>query len=381
MSKRIIIAGGGTGGHLFPGIALAKALKEQNPNIKIAFIGTERGIEFKVLPREGFPLKTISSSGLVGKRGLQKVVSWMKLPLSVIQSLGHLLRYRPHLVVGVGGYSSGPVGLSAWLLGIPVLIHEQNSVPGMTNQWIGKLARKVAVSFGESKKYFPEHKVEVTGNMIRKEFCESKIEENTKSEKFSILIVGGSQGAHSINNAVVEALDLLDDYKDRIEWIHQTGEKDEERVKTAYLNKGVHAQVQSFFFDMVDQVKKASLLICRSGAGTLAEIAACGKASILVPFPYAAHDHQVHNARAVETAGAARVVLDHELSGSILADLIKEAINDPESLNTMERDSLALGKRDATQKVMAMCMDLIGLGQNQSANGGRLNRNNELLCF
>lgn len=359
MTDSIVIAGGGTGGHLYPGIALAKALMKHDANIDITFVGTQQGIESRVLPREGFKLKTILSGGLLGKKGIGRILNWLKLPVSLLQSIGFLLAHRPRLVVGVGGYVSGPLALSAWLLRIPVLIHEQNTVPGATNRWLGKIADKVAITFAMSKKYFPAGKVVETGNMIREEFSEANAAQVPTSEKFTVLILGGSQGAHSINKAMLESLDSLASVKDRLHIIHQTGQPDEAEVKAVYADKGFSADAQAFIFDMAEQYRQASLIICRAGATTLAEVTALGIPSVLVPFPFAAHNHQVHNARELESNGAARMILDKDVNGEQLAQIILDGMAHPEQLREMAGKSFQLGRRDATESVRRVCMELM----------------------
>lgn len=359
MAIPVVIAGGGTGGHLYPGIALAKALMKNDSNIEITFVGTRQGIESRVLPREGLRLKTILSGGLLGKKGMGRLVNWLKLPVSLLQSMAFLLLNRPRLVVGVGGYVSGPVVLSAWALRIPVMIHEQNTVPGATNRWLGKIADKVAITFEMSKKYFPAHKVVETGNMIREEFTEAEQANVPASEKFTVLVLGGSQGAHSINQAMLEALDFLENLKDRLHIIHQTGESDVAHVQTAYKEKGFSGEAQAFIYDMAEQYRKASLVICRSGATTLAEVTALGLPAVLVPFPFAAHNHQVHNARALESQGAARLILDKDVNGEQLAHIIQDGIDHPERLREMAGRSFQMGRRDATQRVTELCLELI----------------------
>jgi UDP-N-acetylglucosamine--N-acetylmuramyl-(pentapeptide) pyrophosphoryl-undecaprenol N-acetylglucosamine transferase len=359
MANSVVIAGGGTGGHLYPGIALAKAIMKHDADIQVTFVGTQQGIESRVLPREGFPLKTILSGGLLGKKGIGRLINWLKLPVSILQSMGYLLMNRPRLVVGVGGYVSGPVTLSAWVLRIPVLIHEQNTVPGATNRWLSKIANKVAITFEMSKKYFPAHKVEETGNMVREEFTEAKEANVPTAEKFTVLILGGSQGAQSINHALLDALDILEPVKDRFHFIHQTGQSDEAKVQAGYEHKGFSADAQAFIYDMVDQYRKASLIICRSGATTLAEVTALGIPSVLVPYPFAAHNHQEHNARALESNGAARIILDKDVNGELLAGIILDSIEHPEALREMGNKSFQMGRRDATERVRQLCMELM----------------------
>jgi len=381
MSHRVVIAGGGTGGHLYPGIALARALMKEDMSIDITFIGTERGIESRVLPREGLRLKTIASAGLLGKRGLSRLTAWAKLPVGVLQALGFLVRKRPGLVVGVGGYVSGPVGLAAKLLGIPLLLHEQNAIPGVTNRWLGKVADQVAVSFPQSARYFPESRVVETGNMIREEFCRPSLTA-ARPERFTVLVLGGSQGAHSINIAMTGALEHLTAVKDRIFIIHQTGEKDFESIQQQYKEAGFRADVQPFIHDMATCFHEASLIIARAGATTLAEITACGKAAVLIPFPYAAHNHQEKNARVLETAGAAEVILDREATGVRFAESIRSAMDDAGHLRRREENSLRLGRPDATRKVRDLCLNLLS-GKSAPTNNSSptASTNGQLSCF
>ena len=382
MKRKVVIAGGGTGGHLFPGIALAKALKRNDMTIEITFVGTKQGIESKVLPGEGFKLETIISSGLLGKRGLNRWISWSKLPVGAAQSMCFLIRNRPNLVVGVGGYVSAPLVFSAWLLRIPILIHEQNAFPGMANKWLGKIADKVAVSYKESKQFFSKKKVEVTGNMIHEKLCQPREEfPPPLKQPFGVLILGGSQGAHSINMAMVEALDLLSDRKERLHITHQTGDADYENVKKQYAAKGFSANVMSFVTDMPVRYRLASLVICRSGATTLAEITAAGKVSFLIPFPYAANNHQEHNARIIETASAGEVILDKEISGERIAKSIKKAMDEPENLQRMENNSYRLGSRDATEKVRKICLELMGDARKVSEDNNKSKEKHVLSCF
>jgi len=381
MKKRVVIAGGGTGGHLYPGIALARALIRNDMDIEISFVGTQKGLEAKVLPREGFDLKTILSAGLFGKKKIARWVSWCKLPISTAQSMSFLIRKRPGLVVGVGGYASGPLVLSAWILRIPILIHEQNSIPGMTNKWLGKIADKIAVSFKDSTAMFPKEKVEVTGNMIRDEFSKPKEDFPKIDGPFRVLVLGGSQGAHSINMAMVEALHLLSQQKRDLHITHQTGEADFEMVKMQYMKNRFSSDVRPFIEDIEDQYRKASLVVCRAGATTLAEVTACGKMSILVPFPHATHNHQVKNARILEAANAGEIVLDEELSGPRIAKSIIQAMGEPQRLKIMEENSYKLGNRDATEKVRLLCMELLEETYSKSGRTKKLQGNYVLSCF
>lgn len=351
-------------------------------DIEISFVGTLKGIEAKVLPREGFKLKTILSAGLLGKKSISRWMSWVKLPVGTAQSMCFLINKRPDLVVGVGGYVSGPLVLSAWILRVPILIHEQNAIPGLTNTWLGKIADKVAVSFKESAKFFPKDKVSVTGNMIREEMCQpQETIQKDPEEPFHVLVLGGSQGAHSINVAMMEALESMASAQGKIHITHQTGESDFEMVKAEYESSGLSHDVRPFIDDMAEQYRKASLVICRAGATTLAEVTACGKVSVLIPYPHAAHNHQEKNARVLEAANAGELVLDHELSGPRIAQSILHAMEDPQRMEDMERNSYQLGNRDATEKVREICIDLLEDANQKSGQAGKSNRNYVLSCF
>ncbi len=354
---KIIIVGGGTGGHLFPGIAIAREFQKRNPKIKILFVGTRRGIEYKVLPKENFELKTILSSGLKGKISWRTLIALVEIPIAFLQSLWVLINFRPKLVLGVGGYVTGPFVLMAWLLRIPTAIQEQNSMPGMTNRILGRIVDKIFVTFEKSKKHFPEKKIEVTGNPIREEYYEAKV--RRKESQFNVLIFGGSKGASSINRAMVEALDFLSEDKNSLHFIHQTGEEQFETVKKSYLSKKVSADVSKFIFNMADDYRRSNLVICRAGASTLAELAACGRAAILVPYPFAANNHQQLNAEYLVEQGAALMVKDCDLSGKKIAELIKKMMHQPNLLQEIEKVSAAMAKKDAGKKVVDLCYELI----------------------
>lgn len=351
-------------------------------SVQITFVGSRQGIESRVLPKEGLKLKTILSGGLLGKKGFSRWISWSKLPVGMAQSMAFLIRKRPNLVVGVGGYVSGPLVFSAWCLRIPILIHEQNSIPGVTNRILGKLADKVAISFEMSKKFFPQNKVVQTGNMIREEMCQPREElANETREKTRVLVLGGSQGAHSINMAMLEALDHLSHVKDKIEIVHQTGASDVDQVRKGYEAKGFSAEVHAFIDDMAAEYHKASLVICRAGATTLAEVTACGKVSVLIPFPFAAHNHQEHNARVLQAENAGEMILDKYISGELLSRSILETINDPQKMKEMGDNSYRLGRRDATEKVRQLCLELMKDANNLSNKNGKFPGKNSLSCF
>ena len=360
----ITIAGGGTGGHLFPALAVARTLKKTLPGVRITFVGTVRGIESKIIPREGYDLRFIRSEGLVGRDVIGTVRAALKIPLAIMDSFGILKDIRPELVMGVGGYSSGPVLLCAKLMGIPTIIHEQNTVPGLANKLLGKLVDTVAVTYHESIKYFPREKVFLTGNPVREEILNGDRDNGCEvfsldRKLFTIFIFGGSRGASHINNAVAEALTYLEPLKDKIQFLHQTGEKDFDVMKEIYSSRGFKGTVIPFAYQMADAYSVAELVMSRAGATTLAELTACGKAAILVPFPYSAGNHQEMNARKLWDMGAAQLILDRDLDGKKLFDMIKFLIEDPDALSEMERISRSLGNRGATDKVIELITALL----------------------
>ncbi len=361
---KIVIAGGGTGGHIFPALAIARALKKTIPNVSITFVGTVRGIESKIIPKEGYDIRFIRSEGLVGKGLSSTVRSVSRLPLSLMDSRRILKDIHPDLVMGVGGYSSGPLVLSAKLMGIPSIIHEQNTLPGLTNKILGKFVDTVAVTYHESMKFFPSEKTYLTGNPVREDILKGSRDRgcNTFSldtNRFTIFIFGGSSGASNINHAVSESLVHLERFRENIQFLHQTGEKDLEAVKEVYNSKGFKGTVLPFAYEMADAYAVADLIISRAGATTLAELTACGKAAILVPYPHAAGNHQEINARKLWDIGAAQMILDRELNGKTLSSMISHLLEDPEAIGEMERTSQSLGSSEATKKVIELMMGLL----------------------
>lgn len=363
---RIIIAGGGTGGHLFPGIALAREFKKVHASTEIMFVGTAEGIEATVVPKEGFDVRFIRSEGLVRVGAVRTLRSLAKLPLSMKDSYTLLRTFNPDLVFGFGGYSSGPVVLTAFLMGIPTMIHEQNSIPGVTNKLLGKFVRAVAVTYQDSIEFFPKYKTHLTGNPVRKEILRGNRERGHKifgldKERFTIFVFGGSSGAHRINRAVTEGLSYLEDLKDKIQFLHQTGEKDFSATRESYRSMGFHGTVIPFIYEMADAYAASDLVISRAGASTIAELTACGKASILIPYPFAAGNHQELNARKLWDLGAAHMILDRDLKGKTLVDSIRYIYEDPDAIGTMEKISRSLGKPDAAQKIVEIAMGLLKL--------------------
>ncbi|MBZ4394796.1 undecaprenyldiphospho-muramoylpentapeptide beta-N-acetylglucosaminyltransferase [Myxococcus sp. MISCRS1] len=356
---KVLIAGGGTGGHLFPGIALAEEVVTRHHANEVVFVGTERGLEARVVPREGYPLELVKVQGLKGKGFFSLLKALIALPLAFIESFRILARQKPDVVVGVGGYASGPVVLAAWLMGIPTAIQEQNALPGLTNKVLGKVVRVVFIAFEEARQFFPEKKVQLIGNPIRRKLMDNYLRSHVAHEHFSVLVFGGSLGARGLNQRMLEALDSLGDLKGELRFVHQTGKNDLEMVRKGYQDKGFDAEVVEFIDDMSSAYAKADLVICRAGATTLAELTVCKKASILVPFPHATDDHQTVNARALVDAGAALMFQESELTGAKLAETLRTLKEHPERLKGMEKKAALLGRPEAAKELADVCVDLM----------------------
>jgi UDP-N-acetylglucosamine--N-acetylmuramyl-(pentapeptide) pyrophosphoryl-undecaprenol N-acetylglucosamine transferase len=356
---KIIIAGGGTGGHLFPGIAIAEEVKKRNRDNQVLFVGTDRGIEKRVLPGLGYDLATIDVAGIKGKGLIDKIGAITKLPRSFMQS-GRIIRsFGPDLVLGVGGYASGPVVLIAHLLGLKTAIAEQNAFPGITNRILGHFVDEVFVTFPESANRFPRGKTLYTGNPIRAAFMSEPASPAEPDRKFNLLIFGGSQGARAINQAALAALDKLEEIREALHIIHQTGAQELEAVSNAYRNRGFDAEVHTFIMDMPKVYGKANLLVCRAGATSIAEMTASGRASVLIPYPFAANDHQTKNAEVLVRAGAAEMLPEAELTGEKLAETILALYRDPVRIGRMEERSRQLARREAAAQIVDECVSLI----------------------
>jgi UDP-N-acetylglucosamine--N-acetylmuramyl-(pentapeptide) pyrophosphoryl-undecaprenol N-acetylglucosamine transferase len=366
----MIIAGGGTGGHLFPGIAVAEEFLGRNPDHRVLFIGTDRGLEKRILGGLGLPLRTLRVEGIKGKGPLRAVAALAKIPEGLLASRRILHEFRPDVVVGVGGYASGPAVLAAFLMGVKTAIAEQNAFPGLTNRLLGRFADRIFLTFPGSQGWFPKNRTRVTGNPIRAAFLVEEPREEKQASCFTILVFGGSQGAHAINRTVGEALGGLGRLKDRLRFIHQAGETDLEMMTAAYREKGFTAEVSPFITDMAAAYHRADLLICRAGATSIAEITAGGKASILIPFPFAVNDHQSRNAEALSRTGAAEVIAEKELNGAKLAEVIERLYRNPDAIRKMEAAAAALGKRHAAREIVDSCLALIRDRQ-QTENRGK----------
>jgi UDP-N-acetylglucosamine--N-acetylmuramyl-(pentapeptide) pyrophosphoryl-undecaprenol N-acetylglucosamine transferase len=364
---RVVIAGGGTGGHLYPGIAVARELVARRPDAAISFAGTAKGIEAHVVPREGFALDLIRSGGLKGKSIADRLRGALLVPLGLVDGFGIVSRRRPDLVIGVGGYSSGPVVLAAALRGVPTMLLEQNAVPGLTNRLLARVVKAAAVTFDSTQAFFGA-KAFVSGNPVRPEFLEAAgpNQESTLDDQATVvrvLVFGGSQGAHAINVAMVEAAARLAASGAHLRLTHQTGERDVDMVRTAYRQAGVQADVEPFLYDMGRQLGTADVIVCRAGATTLAEITAAGKAAILVPLPTATDDHQRKNAEALGARGAADVLPQQDMNGAVLAARILALARDRGRRAQMAAAARALARPDAAKTIVDRALELAGGGR------------------
>ncbi|MGH9383833.1 MAG: undecaprenyldiphospho-muramoylpentapeptide beta-N-acetylglucosaminyltransferase [Vicinamibacterales bacterium] len=351
---RVLIAGGGTGGHLYPGIAVARELLRRDGSTVVSFVGTASGIEARIVPREGFPLEVIRVAGLKRKSLIQRARGCLLLPLAAIDAWRVISRRRPDVVIGVGGFASGPALGIAALRGVPTLVLEQNAVPGLTNRLLAPLVRAAAVNFQEALRYFPKTGF-VAGNPVRSEFLsitEANEAHDTPRHAARVLIVGGSQGAHAINVAMVEAAPRLAAAGVRVEITHQSGERDLDLVRVAYERAGLVARVEAFLYEIHREMKAADLVICRAGATTLAEVSASGRAAILVPLPTATDDHQRRNAAVFAAAGAALVIDERELDAERLAGAIAGLVGDRQRREQMGHAARRLARPDAAERIV-----------------------------
>ncbi len=353
--SNIIIAGGKTGGHLFPGIAVATALQRLSDDITVLFVGTQAPFEVNTLKKYNFAHTAIFSRPIKGGNLISKAGSIIMIIVSLFQSMILLKRIKPGFVLGVGGFSSFAVVLAAWILRIPTAIQEQNAFPGLTNRMLKKFARTIFTSFENTKGFTGNKKVRCIGNPMRRLQKDSPQDQtdipNLDPAEFTLLVTGGSQGAKSINTHFISAMELMSKSALKFNIIHQTGIADEAAIQKSYKQLNITATAKAFFHDMPQLQKIADLVITRAGAGTLSELCAKGKPAILIPFPHAADDHQTFNAKALEEQGAAIMIKDHELSGPLLKQTIERLVQDRSLLEQMSQQSQKLAMSDADEKI------------------------------
>ena len=363
---RIVIAGGGTGGHLFPGIAIAEEFIKREKQTEVLFVGTKRGIESKLLGGAGYELRTIDIEGIKG-RGMKALVKGIySIPQSMWQSRLILKEYRPQIVIGVGGYASGPAVLAAHFMGIPTAISEQNSEPGITNRILGKFVDKIFVTYEQTAELFSRSKVLLSGNPVRAAFAGVRSRQKLEKDFRQLLIFGGSQGAKAINKSVVEMLPQLQRMKNKVRILHQTGAMEVESIREAYGRYGIKANVTEFIVDMAEAYRQADLIICRAGATSLAEITAAGKVPILIPFPWATNDHQTKNAEALADKDAAIMIKEKDLSGNKLFEVVDGLLSNQKKLQLMEENSAKIGNINAAANIVDACLKLMVLKNKDS---------------
>ena len=334
---RAVLAGGGTGGHVIPALAIAHELRELY-SAEVMFIGTLRGIENRLVPAAGFELRLVEVGALKKVSLAKRIATMTALPTAIFHSRKILREFRPDVVIGVGGYASGPAMLAAAISRIPTLAFEPNVVPGLANRIMAPIVSSAAVHFEETRRYF--RRCQVTGVPVRRAFF--NLPPKPAGSPPTLLVFGGSQGAHAINEAVMDAFAALNEQVPGIHLVHQTGERDYNDAQAAYLRSRAHAEVFQFIEDMPGMFARADLIVCRSGASTVAEVTAAGKPAIFIPFPHAADDHQLRNAQALERAGAAVLIAEKDLTSERLVGAVRELLGDPARLARMSEASRKL---------------------------------------
>jgi UDP-N-acetylglucosamine--N-acetylmuramyl-(pentapeptide) pyrophosphoryl-undecaprenol N-acetylglucosamine transferase len=357
---RIVIAGGGTGGHLFPMLAVARALEQAAPGAEILFVGTSRGIESRLVPEAGYKLATLWIGGLKRKSIFKRFVTLAQLPVALAHSACLLARFGPHVVLGGGGYASGPVGLAASLQGIPLALLEVNSLPGLTNRKLARRAKAAFLAFEVTAGRLHGCRCLVTGNPVRADIRKAGDSETARNDRFRLFVLGGSQGAVALNSLVLEALPRLREMGLKIDITHQAGARDFERVKSSYRETGWEAVVEPFISDMAAAYAAADIVVCRAGATTVAELIAARRPAILVPLPTAADNHQEHNAMVIVDAGGGELLRQAETDGAVLAERIAYWYHRREQLPAKARSLAALDRPDAAERIAAELISLAG---------------------
>ena len=353
---KLLITGGGTGGHVFPGIAVARELMSRTGEHQVLFVGAQRGVENVLAPKAGFDIETLEITGLKGKGVFQVMKSLGLLAKAVAQARKIISRFEPDAVLGVGGYASGPVGIATFITRTPLAIAEQNAAPGLTNRWLGMLAKKIFVTWPNTESAFPKKKTVVTGNPVRPEFFEVK--EMRDDQRFTVFITGGSQGARSINNATVEAIKALNSVAGKIKVVHQAGPDQSDSIRGEYVHALFPYELEDFFHDMPQRIAEADLVISRAGAGAVAEICAVGRAALYIPFPYAADDHQTKNAETMVRAGAALMMPDSALNGVALAATVLPMEKNRVHVEKMAEKAKEFAKPNAASQITDGLFDI-----------------------
>lgn len=356
---RVVIAGGGTGGHLFPGIAIAEEFLKRDQKTSVIFIGTKRGIESRLLANLGYTLEEIDIEGIKGRGVKAFIKAVCQIPKSMMQSRRIMKKFHPDVVVGVGGYASGPAVLVAHFMGLPTVIAEQNAVSGVTNKILGRFVDKIFVTYEQTREFFPPAKVVVSGNPVRSAVAFREGFRPRGKGYWQLLVFGGSQGAEAINQCMADMIPRLKAVKDKIRILHQTGARQKEEMARRYAEHGINAEVKDFILDMARAYEEADLIVCRAGATSLAEITAAGRPAVLIPYPFAADDHQLKNAQALAAQGAAVVIRESELNEERLFDAMMSLLKDEEKRSRMEACSKKMGRPEAAATIVNHCEALI----------------------
>ena len=355
----MVIAGGGTGGHLFPGVAIVEALEGLGP-VEAHFVGTERGIEAGVVPRMGYQFHPITAEGFRG-RGLKRIRALAKVGVGVVESRKLLKVLKPHLVIGVGGYASLPLGLAAAWMRLPMVVQEQNSIMGWSNRILARWSKRIFLSYPGTKESLGTlgERAVVVGNPVRSSLISTKgrLPCSLPKGRFNLLVMGGSRGARAINRAMVKDAPLLERHSDEIAILHQTGAEDLEWVRDGYSNVGIDLCAVPFIEDMGAAYRWADLVLCRAGATTLCELTVLGKPAILIPYPHAVGDHQFHNATELAQGGAAVVMREEEVKEGTLASTIEGLLGDRDRVSEMAERSRAMGRPEAAREIARWCWE------------------------
>ena len=355
-AQSFLMAGGGTGGHVLPLVAVAREMRRRGH--RPWFVGTRQGLEARLVPAEGFEIEWIEI-GALNRVGVGRALRTLgQLPASVAQVLGMLRTRRPSAAFSMGGYAAGPVMLAAWLRGVPMVLMEPNAVAGMTNRWMGRLAARALVNFPQTARQFPRGKTELTGLPVREEFF--SIAPKPRGEVLTLLVTGGSQGSRRLNQAARESWPLFRGAGLKVRWLHQSGPQEHAALASEFSSSGLEGEVVPFIQDMPGAFAEADLVVARSGAGAVSELTAAGKPSILVPFPFAADEHQLRNAEALAGAGAARVVADAEMTGQRLFDEARALDSQAGSLERMGRAARSLARPGAAARTADILEELAG---------------------
>jgi len=354
-----VVAAGGTGGHVLPGLEVARELRARGHDC--CFVGTPRGLESRLVPAAGFPIEFVAAGALKQVSMARRLRTFLDMPRALIAARQILEQRRPAAVLGLGGYASGPIMLMALARGIPVVVLEPNAKPGLANRLAGPFAAWALLGFAEAGGYFPDKRQEFSGIPIRKEFF--NLPARTNRNPFTVLVTGGSQGSRRINQAVLAAAKTWADDRrlSSVRLLHQTGEREFKEVSAAHQTSGIDAKVSAFFDDMPTAFAEADVVVCRAGASAVAELNAAGKASILVPYPFAADQHQLRNAEAMQQVGAARLVLDSELTGERLTAEIMKLVDNPERLVEMEAAARSRAVSGAAERAADRLESLAGI--------------------